>query len=76
MPQFMHPNISHSGFRYKYCQTLKLDGLRARYRALAGEAADKDWRFLDFLQQTLAHERDTRQVRSRQTLMRMGALAT
>jgi len=55
-----------------HCQSLKLDGLMQCHRALAGEAASKDWHFfLDFLEQSLAHERDTRQVRSRQTLVRM-----
>jgi hypothetical protein len=39
--------------------------------ALAGEASTKEWSFLDFLENALAHERETRQVRSRQTLVRM-----
>ncbi|KPV02641.1 hypothetical protein APR50_26755 [Variovorax paradoxus] len=59
-----------------HCQSLKLDGLMQCYRALAGEAASKDWNFLDFLEQSLAHERDTRQVRSRQTLVRMAGFPT
>lgn len=54
-----------------HCQTLKLEGLMQNYRALAAEGASKDWSFLDYLEQALAHERDTRQVRSRQTLVRM-----
>lgn len=54
-----------------HCQSLKLDGLMQCYRALAGEAATKDWNFLDCLEHSLAHERDTRQVRSRQTPVRM-----
>jgi len=54
-----------------HCQTLKLEGLMQCYRAAAGEAANKDWSFLDYLEHVLAHERDTRQVRSRQTLVRM-----
>lgn len=42
-----------------------------RYVALASDAAAKQWSFLDFLEDALAHERETRQVRSRQTLVRM-----
>ncbi|ONY23611.1 AAA family ATPase [Burkholderia cenocepacia] len=42
-----------------------------RYVALASDAAAKQWSFLDFLENALAHERETRQVRSRQTLVRM-----
>ncbi|WP_456047804.1 hypothetical protein [Advenella mimigardefordensis] len=38
-----------------------------RYRELAAEATSKDWSFLDYLEQSLASERDLRQVRSRQT---------
>lgn len=41
------------------------------YRGAAGEAANKDGSFLDDLEHVLAHERDIRQVRSRQTLVRM-----
>lgn len=54
-----------------HCQTLKLEGLMQNYRALASEGIGKDWSFLDYLEQALAVERDTRQVRSRQTLVRM-----
>lgn len=54
-----------------HCLTLKLEGLMQNYRALAAEGISKDWSFLDYLEQVLAHERDTRQVRSRQTLVRM-----
>ena len=54
-----------------HCQTLKLEGLMQCYRAAANEAANKDWSFLDYLEHVLAHERDTRQVRSRATLVRM-----
>lgn len=59
-----------------YCQSLKLHGLMQSYRSLAGEAASKDWNFLDFLEHSLAQERDTRQVRSRQTLVRMAGFPT
>jgi DNA replication protein DnaC len=41
------------------------------YRALASDAVSKDWSFLDFLENALAHEREARQLRSRQTLVRM-----
>ncbi|MCA8292146.1 ATP-binding protein, partial [Burkholderia vietnamiensis] len=54
-----------------HCQSLKLEGLMHRYVALASDAAAKQWSFLDFLENALAHERETRQVRSRQTLVRM-----
>lgn len=54
-----------------HCQMLKLEGLMQCYQAAAGEAVHKDWSFLDYLEHVLAHERDTRQVRSRQTLVRM-----
>lgn len=54
-----------------HCQLLKLEGLMQYYRALASEAADKEWSFLDFLEQALAHEQRFRQVRSRQMLVRM-----
>ena len=56
-----------------YCQALKLEGLMQHYRALAAEAAEKDWALLDYLEQTLRAERDARQLRSRQTLVRMAA---
>jgi len=56
-----------------YCQVLKLEGLMQRYRALAAEAAEKDWTLLDYLEQALRAERDARQLRSRQTLVRMAA---
>lgn len=56
-----------------YCQALKLEGLMQHYRALAAEAAEKDWTLLDYLEQTLRAERDARQRRSRQTLVRMAA---
>lgn len=59
-----------------HCQTLKLDGLMQQYQALASEAACGDWSLLDFLERLLAHERDTRQVRSRQTLVRMAGFPT
>lgn len=32
-----------------YCQALKLEGLMQHYRALAAEAAEKDWTLLDYL---------------------------
>ena len=54
-----------------HCQALKLEGLMQRYRELAAEGINKDWSFLDYLEQTLASERDLQQVRSRQTLVRM-----
>lgn len=52
-----------------HCQSLKLEGLMQRYVALASAA--KQWSFLDFLEHALAHEREMRQLRSRQTLVRM-----
>jgi DNA replication protein DnaC len=55
----------------KHCQALKLDGLMQAYSSLASQASDKDWSFLDFLEHALSQERDARQVRSRQTLVRM-----
>nr|ADN88299.2 IstB [Lysobacter ruishenii] len=54
-----------------HCQTLKLEGLMQAYRAMASDAVNKDWSFMDYLEHVLEHERDTRQVRSRQTLVRM-----
>ncbi|ADG20746.1 ATP-binding protein [Paraburkholderia atlantica] len=54
-----------------HCQSLKLEGLMQRYVALASDAAAKQWSFLDFLEHALAHEREMRQLRSRQTLVRM-----
>lgn len=54
-----------------HCHSLKLEGLMNRYLALAGDASTKEWSFLDFLENALAHEREMRQVRSRQTLVRM-----
>jgi DNA replication protein DnaC len=54
-----------------HCQFLKLEGLMQCYRAAASEATAKDWSFTDYLEHLLSHERDTRQVRSRQTLVRM-----
>ncbi|RSK88202.1 ATP-binding protein [Pandoraea apista] len=59
-----------------HCQTLKLEGLMQNYRALAAEGINKDWSLLDYLEQALAHERDARQVRSRQTLVRMAGFPT
>lgn len=56
-----------------HCQSLKLEGLMQHYVALANDAAAKQWSFLDFLEHVLAHEREIRQVRSRQTLVRMAA---
>lgn len=56
-----------------YCRLLKLDGLAQRFEAIAGRAAEQDWSFLEFLEQALAHERDARLVRSRQTLARMAS---
>lgn len=41
-----------------HCQSLKLEGLMHRYVALASDAAAKQWSFLDFLENALAHERD------------------
>jgi DNA replication protein DnaC len=54
-----------------HCHSLKLEGLMLRYVALASDAASKQWSFLDFLENALAQERETRLVRSRQTLVRM-----
>lgn len=55
-----------------HCQTFKLEGLMQCYwAAAAGEAANKDWSFLDYLEHVLARERDTGQARSRQTRVRM-----
>jgi len=54
-----------------YCQALKLEGLMQNYRALAADAATKDWTLLDYLEQALRAERDARQLRSRQTMVRM-----
>ena len=54
-----------------HCQMLKLEGLMQCYHALASEAANRDWSFLDYLEHVLAHERDARGLRSRQTLVRM-----
>jgi hypothetical protein len=45
-----------------HCQSLKLEGLMQRYVALASDAATKQWSFLDFLENALAHEREMRQV--------------
>lgn len=56
------------------CHALKLEGLLARYPALAEGAAKDQSSFLDFLEQALSHERETRQVRMRQTLVRMAGL--
>jgi len=57
----------------KHCQALKLDGLMRAYSSLASQASDKDWSFLDFLEHALSQERDARQVRSRQILVRMAS---
>lgn len=59
-----------------HCQALKLEGLMQAYRMMASDAATKDWSFMDYLEHVLAHERDTRQVRSRQTLVRMAGFPT
>ncbi|QBP12538.1 IS21-like element ISOcsp1 family helper ATPase IstB [Cupriavidus metallidurans] len=59
-----------------HCQALKLEGLMQAYRTMASDAATKDWSFMDYLEHVLAHERDTRQVRSRQTLVRMAGFPT
>jgi DNA replication protein DnaC len=59
-----------------HCHALKLDGLMQSYAALAGEAAKKEWSLLDYLEQLLAQERDSRMVRSRQTLVRMAGFPT
>lgn len=56
-----------------FCRQLKLDGLAERFESIASQAAEQDWSYLQFLEQALVHERDTRQVRSRQTLVRMAA---
>lgn len=58
---------------HAYCRQLKLDGLVERFETIARQADEQDWSFLQFLEQALAHERDTRQVRSRQTLARMAS---
>ncbi len=68
-------NLQHERID-SYCQHLKLDGLMQRYRALAAEAAGNDWSFLDYLEQALRSESDVRQVRSRQTLVRMAGFPT
>jgi DNA replication protein DnaC len=54
-----------------HCQALKLEGIMQNYRALAADAATKDWTLLDYLEQALRVERDARQLRSRQTMVRM-----
>jgi len=54
-----------------YCRQLKLDGLAERFETIASKAAEQNWSFLEFLEQALTHERDARQVRSRQMLARM-----
>ena len=59
-----------------HCQALKLDGLMQQYNALASDAVNRDWSMLDFLEHLLARERDTRQVRSRQILVRMAGFPT
>ncbi len=56
-----------------YCRQHKLGGLAERFESIAGEAAERDWSFLEFLEEALAHEREARQVRSRQTLARMAS---
>lgn len=53
------------------CAALRLDGVSTRYLGLAEEAAGREASLLDFLELVLAHERDTRQARTRQTLARM-----
>ena len=37
-----------------YCRQLRLDGLAERFEAITGQAAEQDWRFLEFLEQALA----------------------
>lgn len=39
------------------CRQLKLDGLAERFEAIAQQAAEQDWSFLEFLEHALAHER-------------------
>lgn len=56
-----------------YCRQLKLDGLAERFETIAGQAAEQNWSFLEFVEQALARERDARQVRSRQTLAKMAS---
>ena len=53
-----------------HCQSLKLEG-HATIRRSGERCRGKQWSFLDFLENALAHEREMRQVRSRQTLVRM-----
>jgi DNA replication protein DnaC len=63
-------NLQHERIE-DYCQSLKLDGLAQHYQALAAQAAERDWGMLDYLEAALSAERDARQLRSRQTLVRM-----
>ncbi len=68
-------NLQHERIDH-YCQSLKLEGLMQQYRMLAAEAANKDWTLLDYLEHTLRAETEARQVRSRQTLVRMAGFPT
>ena len=63
-------NLQHERIE-DYCQSLKLDGLAHHYQALAAQAVERDWSMLDYLEAALSAERDARQLRSRQTLVRM-----
>ncbi|CAG9238900.1 hypothetical protein BGLA2_880002 [Burkholderia gladioli] len=47
-----------------HCRSLRLEGPMHRYVALASDAVAKQWSFLDFLENALTHERETRQVAS------------
>jgi len=63
-------NLQHERIE-DHCQSLKLDGLVQHYQALAAQAVERDWGMLDYLEAALCAERDARQLRSRQTLVRM-----
>ncbi len=43
---------------------------------MAGDPVNEKWRFMEYMENVLEHERDTRQVRSRQTLVRMAGFPT
>src|SRR5690606_41396870 len=68
-------NLQHERIDH-YCQALKLDGLMQHYRRLAADAANQDWSLLDYLEHALRAEADARQLRSRQTLVRLAGFPT
>lgn len=65
-------NIQHERIDH-YCQALKLEGFMRAYRELAAEATAKDWSLIDYLEQVLRFESESRQIRSRQMLVRMAS---